>query len=181
MRRKGVKSFNLAQVGRHAESLGVLKTQTLRNAGGEDYRSLIDAFARDNGVGTTTLSPTKHTPLEEAIEAIADLDVRTRLRMILVENARQREEINRLRQAFKHLQSNLGEPRPTPNAGAVLPPLKPNIDLEPIKKFLSECWIEERRWTIEPNGSIYDEHGECLTPVGLYTALLAVIRLNENL
>jgi hypothetical protein len=177
MRRKRVKSFTLAQVGRHAEAAGVLKTQTLRNAGGEDYRALIDAFAQEIGVATTTLPSTKPTPLEEAIDAMPDLDTRTRLRMVLVENNRQREEISRLRQAFKHMQNNLSSIQvdtPTPE---IVPASRGYPDLVPMDKFLSTEWVDERRWTLEANGAIYDESGECIAPVGFTTALSSTLKL----
>ena len=159
------------------KTAGVLKTQTLRNADGEDYRALIDAFAREIGAATTTLPSGKPTPLEEAIDTITDLDVRTRLRMVLVENVRQREEISRLRQAFKHLQSNTMEQRTTIKEVELLPSTKANIDLAPIEKFISDTWTEERRWIKEPNGAIYDDNGECLAPIGFTTSLLTVLRL----
>jgi hypothetical protein len=172
MERKGIKTFTIAQVGRHAEAAGVLRTQTLRNASGEDYRALIDAFARDIGVPTTSLPSTKATPLEEAIESIPDLDVRTRLKMVLVENLRQREEIARLRQGFKHIQqmNQVGVP-----SLEVLPPPIQQVDIVPLEKFLSPAWIEERRWTVEPNGTLYDETGECIAPVGFIISLAALV------
>ncbi len=172
MRRKGVRRFTVAQVGRHAEAAGVLRTQTLRNAGGEDYRALIDAFAKEIGIPTTALSTAPATPLAEAVEAIQDLDIRTRLKMVLVENGRQRAEISRLRQAFKHLQPALKEEQQATKP--LLPVASTPVDVAPIEKFLSAAWLEERRWTVEPNGALFDEAGECLGPVGFVGALFAL-------
>ncbi len=177
MRRKRVKSFTLAQVGRYAETAGVLKTQTLRNAGGEDYRALIDAFAQEIGVATTTLLSPRPTPLNEAIDAIFDLDTRTRLRMVLVENSRQSEEISRLRQAFKHLQNDPVNTQVDVPAPEIFAPSRVYPDLVPLKKFLSAEWVDERRWTLEANGAIYDEAGECIAPVGFATALSSALKL----
>lgn len=176
MQRKGVTTFTIAQVGRHAEAAGVLKTQTLRNTGGEDYRALIEAFAvvaSGNAVATVTSGT---SPLEAAIDGIQDLDIRTRLKMVLAENRRQRDEINRLRQAFKVLQlpsimaSQVGS-----NVEMLSSPAA-KIDLTPLERLLSEVWIDERRWSVEANGAIYDENGEKIAPIGFVQALKAAIQ-----
>jgi hypothetical protein len=177
MERKGIKTFTIAQVGRHAEAAGVLRTQTLRNASGGDYRALINAFARDIGVAATSLQSTKPTALDEGIEAISDLDIRTRLRMVLVENLRQREEIARLRQGFKHIQQ-MNQVR-VPSVEVLPPPIQ-QVDIVPLEKFLSLAWIEERRWTVEPNGALYDETGECIAPVGFIISLAALVHHHRS-
>jgi hypothetical protein len=172
MQRKGIKAFTIAQVGRHAEAAGVLRTQTLRNAGGEDYRFLIEAFAQEIGAAITSAPAITATPLETAIDNIADLDIRTRLRMVLVENVRQREEIGRLRQAFKHMQ-----PASTVETSSVelLFPPDSRLDIAPLEKFLSADWIDERRWSVKANGAIYDEMNECIAPVGFVDSLQAFL------
>jgi hypothetical protein len=172
MRRMGISAFTIAQVGRHAEAAGILHTQTLRNTGGEDYRSLINAFAQEIGAAITSVPATTATPLETAIDNIADLDIRTRLRMVLVENVRQREEIGRLRQAFKHMQ-----PASTVETSSVelLSPPDPRLDIAPLEKFLAVDWIDERRWSVEANGAIYDEINECVAPVGFVDSLKALL------
>jgi hypothetical protein len=152
MRRKGIKAFTIAQVGRHAEAADVLRTQTLRNTGGEDYRFLIEAFAQE----------------------IADLDIRTRMRMVLVENGRLHDEVKRLRQAFKYMQ--LPNTVETP-AVEVLSPTDRHIDIVPLEQLLSTDWVDERRWSVEANGAIHDEDGFRITPVGFVDSLQAVLDL----
>lgn len=116
------------------------------------------------------------SPLEEAIDGIQDLDIRTRLKMVLAENRRQRDEINRLRQAFKmlHLPVVMA-PQGGPNV-EVLPLPAAKIDLAPLERLLSEAWIDERRWTVEANGAIYNEDGEKVAPIGFAQALKAAIQ-----
>jgi len=171
MKKKGVKVFTVALVGRECEAAGVLKTQTIRNAGGEDYRLLIDAFAREIGASTTLIAAARLTPLDEAIAEISDLDARTRLNMLVAENRRQREEITRLKQAFKNMHV-----RSPQEKVEILPPHPPGMDTAPIEKFLSLDWIDERRWTVKDNGSIYAEDGDRVAPVGFVQALQQVVR-----
>jgi hypothetical protein len=174
MRRKGIKAFTIAQVGRHAEAADVLRTQTLRNTGGEDYRFLIEAFAQEIGAITTSLPATTATPLETFIDGIADLDIRTRMRMVLVENGRLHDEVKRLRQAFKYMQ--LPNTVETP-AVEVLSPTDRHIDIVPLEQLLSTDWVDERRWSVEANGAIHDEDGFRITPVGFVDSLQAVLDL----
>jgi hypothetical protein len=175
MKKKGVRVFTVAIVGRECEASGVLKTQTIRNAGGEDYRVLIEAFAREIGASTTNTAANRSTPLEEAIDEIVDLDVRTRLNMLVAENRRQREEINRMKQAFKNMRAQPWTSSIREKV-EILPPPAIRLDIAPLEKFLSQGWIDERRWETKENGAIYDEDGDRVAPVGFLQALRQTIR-----
>jgi hypothetical protein len=62
-----------------------------------------------------------------------------------------------------------------PATAQILPSTIPPIDLAPIRKFVSEAWLDERRWTAETNGAIFEEDGECIAPIGFLDALRALI------
>ncbi|MBB3268790.1 hypothetical protein FHW79_006466 [Azospirillum sp. OGB3] len=182
LRAKGVKSFSVAVVGKACEDARVLKTQSIRNTSGADFRNLIAAFAVDGDDALSSRGRQARSPLDEAVDAIPDLDVRTRLRIMVAENRKQRDEINRLKEAFKHLR----EPAIAPSAeGAIelFPPASPSfrdIDFVPLRKFLSADWLDDNHWHIEANGAIYDADGNRVTPVAFVPALSALIALIDN-
>ena len=186
MRAKGCRVFSIANVGRACQTAGVLNTQSIRNATGKDFRAIIDVFAMEIGASTTHQAPAIQTPIEEAVANIADLDVRTRLRMLLVENRRQREEVNRLKEAFKRLRVGTVPP---PGATMQLPsqaqaikvevftPENGNdIDVTPVQKFLSREYLRDLCWQVGDDGAIY-EGKDRLTPVGFVPALEKLIAL----
>jgi len=180
MRAKGVRIFSIANVGRACEAAGVLNTQSIRNSTGKDFRAVIDTFAVEIGASTTHQAPVVQTPIEEAIASIADLDVRTRLRMMFAENKRNREEVSRLKEFFKRLRVGAA---PAPDATMQLPDseraaevevLAPgqsvNVDVTPLEKFLSQEYLGDLRWKIGDDGALY-EGKDRLTPVGFVPAL----------
>lgn len=185
MANRGVKAFTIAAVGRECEAANVLKTQTIRNANGEDFRRLIEAFALARGASTTH-RPVQHlTPLQEAIAAIPDLDIRTRLNAMLAENRAQRAEIQALRQGFAKLQTPPPQSEPSHSAESspfkaeILLPRKSDINLGPLERFASADWIDDQAWTIGESGALYNDNA-MISPAGFIPALRAVIEYIRN-
>jgi hypothetical protein len=189
MRAKSVRIFSIANVGRACEAAGVLNTQSIRNSTGKDFRAIIDTFAAEIGASTTHQAPVVQTPIEEAIASIADLDVRTRLRMMLAENKRYREEVSRLKEFFKRLRVGAV---PAPDATMQLPdseraaevevlaPVKSvDVDVTPLEKFLSHEYLGDLRWKIGDDGALY-EGKDRLTPVGFVPALEKLIAIAKR-
>jgi len=186
MARRGVKVFTIANVGRECEQAGILKTQTIRNVNGEPFRRIIEAFAAANGLATTHVPARRVTPLEEAIEAIPDLDARVRLRALIDDNRALVAQVRRLETGFKRLQEpNVNTIAPTatitPAAAApeveVIPPEpQPKINFGPLERFIGTDWIDSRAWTVNQNGTIMDGD-RAITPPGFVPALCAVIQL----
>lgn len=180
MANRGVKAFTVAAVGRECEAANVLKTQTIRNANGEDFRRLIEAFALARGASITH-RPVQHlTPLQEAIASIPDLDIRTRLNAMLAENRAQRAEIQALRQGFAKMQAPPPQPEPSHSAVSspfeveILPSRKSDINLGPLERFASADWIDDQAWTIGESGALYNG-AAMVSPAGFIPALRAVI------
>jgi len=189
MRAKGVRIFSIANVGRACEAAGVLNTQSIRNSTGKDFRFIIDTFAAEIGASTTHQAPVVQTPIEEAIASIADLDVRTRLRMMLAENQRYREEVSRLKEFLKRVRVGAV---PAPDVTIQLPdsetaaevdvlaPVKSvDVDVRPLEKFLSHEYLGELRWKIGDDGALY-EGKDRLTPVGFVPALEKLIAMAKQ-
>lgn len=182
MGKKGVRVFTVANVAKACEDAGVMRTSTIYNAGGADYRALIKAFAEGTGAGTAHVVGRSSSPLEEAIASIKDLDVRTKLRAVLAENKNHQLESDRLRAAMKHMR--LAEPpaagaSPEPDASPALQ--LGRVDLVPLQKFLSSDWLADNHWSVDANGAIVTADGDRVTPVGFAPALShAIAALSGN-
>jgi len=116
------------------------------------------------------------SPLDEAIASIKDLDVRTKLRAIIAENANLRREGDRIKAAIKHMRPAVpsgADVAPAQNIQAALPPVQ--IDLVPLRKFLSSDWLADNQWKVDANGAIAMAHGDRVTPVGFVPALSKLI------
>lgn len=100
---EGAPDFSISRVGSRSEKLGGPKTQSLRNEGGEDYRELISAFARDIGREMRPSALRPASQLDEAIGRIPDLAVRTLIRLKLEDAKRLKTENDTLRMAFREL------------------------------------------------------------------------------
>jgi len=176
---RGIKVFTVAVVGRECEAQGVLKTQSIRNAAGADFRLLIEAFARLEGGDTKHVPKPRLSPLDEAIACISDFETRNRLKAIIAENAACRADNARLRSAFSKLQMPLPQTAVEIASEAataeidIIPP-SPRISIGPLERFLSAEWVDGLAWTISEAGTIVDG-GRALTPPGFIPALRAVI------
>lgn len=178
---KGVRVFRIVDVGLACEEAGIFKEQSIRNAGGADYRALITAFAVDAGAATVHAPRIARSPIEAAIDTIKDLDIRTKLKAMVAENRKQLNEINRLKEAFKTfrpVEARAPEPQPSLASEAeVMPPGKKRVDLVPLEKFISSEWLDDNQWHVDQNGAIYDANGDRLTPVGFVPALSAAMKV----
>lgn len=186
MRDQGMKVFAISNVGRECEDRKILTTQSIRNTNGEPFRRIIDAFARRYGLATTHAPAQRMTPLEEAIMAINDLDVRIRLLDILAENKALRSQVQRLQAGFKNLtvpnlkiatKSIVNDTVPDVEIIRDTEPLKVNYG--PLERFISEEWIDQHAWTIAETGAI-KEGADPITPPGFVPALAGIITILQS-
>ena len=175
------KVFTISNVGRECEDRKILTTQTIRNASGEPFRRIIEAFARRHGLATTHAPARKVTPLEEAIQSIPDLDIRHRLLGLIDDNKALRTQVQRLENGFKRLQVPEKQEAPADRASLpaqeveVLPPQKTKLNFGPLERFISEDWIDRYAWTVSESGAIMDG-SDHITPPGFVPALLDLLR-----
>ncbi len=181
MHSQGIRVFTVSIVGQASERAGGVKLQSMLNKGGADYRALITAFAEEVG-GAKPSRGRGPSPLELAIEAIPDLDIRTRLGMVLSKGKRLEADNDRLREALRQSRAQPGgrvqalPEQQTALAVSLTPKQSSSADaLKVLDRFISEDWIDERRWNVDQVGTIYDEFGERITPVGFVTQMQDLI------
>jgi hypothetical protein len=187
MRRRGEKVFDTTTVGRECEARKLIKLQSLRNTGGAPYRRLIEAYARKHGLAQRQGG--RQTPMEEAIMSINDLDVRTRVLMLMAENAVQKQLIQRLQTGFKRL-SLSATPPPAPAVplveAEILPPealiVPEGVSPYPLADFLTNEWLDRQEWIVTDAGAIKEggKNGTTVAPAGFVPSLRFALRLLED-
>jgi hypothetical protein len=181
MRARGHKVFSIATVGRECEARKLLSTQYIRNANGEPFRRLIDAFSRQHGLATGREPTRRQTPLQEAVATISDLDIRTRLLSLIDDNKALRAQVLRLEAGFKRMtvptfpSSSDAAPSIASPEVEILPHKgRVSLNLGPLERFVSIDWIDQKAWTVTGTGTIMDGPHP-ITPPGFVPAMKAAL------
>jgi hypothetical protein len=192
---EGAKDYSIARVGKKVEKLGGPRTQSLRNKDGADFRRLIEQFGSSQGYDGRTTPRAMETQVQRAIREIPDLGVQTILRMTLEENRRLKHEIDMLRSAYRELQVDPGREPGASSAtdteqievldSATVSVRVPKKAIVSVEQFLSESWMEELGFRVEPDGSIVDmtSRGSLVAPSYFADALksiAATVRTNTG-
>lgn len=188
MRADEVPDYSPARVGRYTDRMGGPKAQSIRNENGAKFQKLIDAFARTGGKSSRRTPAHPPTNIERAIEMIPDMAARVSLKMMLEDRRRLQVENNDLRSAFKRLSVATTAPdEPRARVEVLGAAARPSLTLDTaaagaINRFLSADWLEERLWTVEPDGSISDDAigGDMIAPPGFVDALRSAVQRHEG-
>lgn len=167
----GRKDFSLAAVGRKSEACGGPSAGTLYTAAGKPFRALIAAWAQHAGIA----SDKENDPRTEDdwLRRMPDPADRALIGMMIAERNRLRHEVNLL----KSKAAIVVDRRTAAAAGRdVIEILSPPTALvlterEALAKILSEKWIEEHGLKIGSHGSLLNERGRELFPIGFVPGL----------
>lgn len=170
------KNLTIASVGRLSQERGGPGAPALRNAAGEHYRMIIEAFAKRNA-GKKGQTSGKAAELDEILEGVSDQVLRTRVSMLLAELTSCRAQILALRHIAN--QSSVLDLRTPPaqkrgeqvEAGLGLTEqemaaLKAAIDPETMKHW---------GWKEHTSGRVTSESGQIVFRAGFTTAIAKVI------
>jgi len=124
--KEGNPNFSLAEIGRRMELAGGLKTQSLRNSNGNEFRQLIECYTNSFDE-SQSISKLNTDPIEYALGLISDPGAQAALRAYVRNAKRLREENINIRAAIK----NISLPAETPGT-----PSKPNIHTDSIPQLL---------------------------------------------
>lgn len=172
VRDEGGRDYSLAEVGRRLEALGGLKTQSLRNSQGSDFREVISAYASALS-GSTRYVAKRKSQVEVALELIADPSIRATLRMAVEDGRRLKVVNDNLHAAFKTLQVGaLPAPATLPAATTAMSPRFRNA----LRKGVDRTRLAERGLTVMEDGSIHTEAGEALFPPAFVSAVEAALQ-----
>jgi len=187
IREAGGKDYSLSEVGRRLESKGGPKTQSLRNAGGADFRTVITAFAHSVMGSPKYVSKTK-SGVDQALDFIGDPSVRAVLKEEIALAKKYRTENAMLRNALSRLSiptvaENQGLAELTKaNAPAEGPVMNPVIEaevmttnstfyllgedlLDALQNGISKKAMRKNGWKVHNNGSVWNAQYEIFPPV----------------
>jgi hypothetical protein len=186
MRFDGVTDFRLVNVGRRLEAKKIIKIQSIRNAAGIDHRRLIQAFLEDvSDLGRNKKpQPKRRSPLEEAIESIDDIDVRTHLRWLVRNNSVLQRRVGEMQSAFKRLTAtdeSLCQRKGGDNSesATILEQCSFAISASEafdLDRFLSDDYRLERDWRLNQFGGVIDNNDIPIVPSGVIEVLQRVRR-----
>jgi hypothetical protein len=192
MRAQAELDYSIVSVGEHLEAAGGLGTQSIRNAPGKPFRDLIAAYAATVGGSRKGAGQREVSPLDLALESVANPAARALLRQCVAEHKRCQHEKDQLRSAFKRLSvgnepgasppfSVPQSPLPAQTATAPSSPSRAlsaplhRFEIDAVRAAIDEDRLAENGWAIQPNGSIVSERGEVLLPPGFATSLAKMI------
>ena len=176
---QGERRFSVASVGERFQSAGGLKTQSLRNQAGAEYRRLIELFAAAGSGSAPAARPAD--PVEAALGQIADMSVRATLRQALAEAKGLRLANARLQSALKKCSISeeavpSGRDSESAARAAPLPPAFDPWMAAVLARGMDPGRLSEKRLRVTDNGAIEDDSGAALFPPGFADAINALIK-----
>lgn len=181
--KKEEKDFSIATIGRLSATSGGPSPQAIRNKGGVDYRSLIEAWAAYQG--TTTKKPLSKgnrninlTRDEDLLKRIEDPALRVVFGEIIRERNQFRAELQVLKQQSEYIIDKRRNNRDRYPQVEVLPSLLGilnDMEREALEDAISEKQFQKRGWQPFDNGRVKDENGRHLYKPGYITAIKKII------
>lgn len=180
IRDDGDRDYSLAEVGRRLEAIGGPKTQSLRNAQGAHYREIITAYANAVSGATRYVAKTKSN-VEQALDLITDPSIRATIRVALDDAKRLKVVNDNLHAAFKSLQVGATLAQAPVESAPLLPaPGLEGARLTPrmtnaLRKGIDPARLAQQGLHVGEDGSIENEHGDKLFPLGFVTAIQFIV------
>lgn len=180
IREEGGKDFSLAEIGRRLEKVGGMKTQSLRNKQGKDFRDIIQAYA--NAIsGSTRYIPKNRSNIDEALSLINDPSIRATIKIALDEAKRLKVINDNLHAAFKNIQ--IGSILNQHNKSELKEETIKYSDkeilsfqfIQALKKGIDTKRLAQQGLNIENNGSITNEHGDIVFPPSFVFAIRRIL------
>lgn len=171
------KSVTVANVGRISQERGGPGAPALRNVAGEQYRLLIQAFAKQAG-GIKASRAGKQSALDEILEGFNDQVLRTRVSLLVAELSSCKAQIL----ALRHLanQTSVLDLREVQDSTVQTPRDAPKLhltlqEMSALEAALSPATLEHWGWKKAPTGRIASESGQIVFRAGFVTAIEKVI------
>lgn len=168
------KNVTVANVGRISQERGGPGAPALRNAAGEQYRLLIDAFAKQAD-GSKSKTTGKSAALEEILEGVNDQVLRTRVSLLLAELASCRAQLLALRHLANQtavLDLRKQEPESVLPASTEKPSLEFSLqEMSAMEAAISSETLSHWGWQKDSSGRVSSESGQIVFRAGFVTAI----------
>lgn len=180
--------FSIATIGRLSVKNGGPSPQAIRNKGGENYRTLIEAWAASQGtttkkppsIGARNITPKRD---EDILMLIEDPALKAVIGAIIRERNQFRNELRVLKSHTSITVDRRPIRRESKQPIELLPAITGLLTLSErvaLEDSISEKTFAERCWVCMPNGRVKDENGRHLYKPGYISAIENILRETQN-
>ena len=177
---RGSKDFSVATISRIAQESGGPVQSTIHNKTGDDFKSLIKAWASHTGGVTRKVRKATNNPVWDVLDRIPDPAVRSVMGAVLAENKKLRGEVNLLKQHAQIVidyRDKSGDSSGASRTGEYLP-----VDVgltesekEALRHAISEKLLIDERWKEDKHGRILTDKGSPIFKIGFATAIRKIL------
>ncbi len=172
---RGSKDFSIATIGRLSVEKSGPSPQTIRNKGGDDFRSLIASWAEHSKGATKKPPKIQESGISSILGKISDPAVRSIVGSILATNAKLQREVNLLKQQAEIVIDRRTIPlSTTKQQDAQLIGITESLtttELTALSHAISTELMEQEGWTIEKSGRVVNNLGRTIFRAGYTSAI----------
>jgi len=178
------RDFSIATIGRLSSEQGGPSPQTIRNKGGDDFRTLIATWAEHSKGAMKKPPKIQESGISSILGKISDPAVRSIVGSILAANSKLQREVNLLKQQAEIVIDRRTIPLSTtkyqdPQLTGIIESLTPT-ELAALSHAISTELMEQEGWKIEKNGRIINSHGRTIFKAGFTIALEKILGYKLN-
>ena len=176
-----IKDFSIGTIARLIADNGGPSEQGLRNKNGQDYRALINTWAKYSNVSTKKPKTAKTSGINDEILAnVSDPTTRALVGILMAENKKLKRENSLLKQQTtltidmrKPKDKNIGV-----NQNTVLLPSSHDLtemELNALRDAISDEFMQHRGWTVDKYGRVKEKGIQVYKP-GYVNAIKKVLK-----
>lgn len=179
---RGSKDFTVATISRIARQRGGPAPSTIHNKTGDDFKGLIQAWARHTGGVTRKVRKASNNPVWDVLDLIPDPAVRSVMGAVLAENKKLRGEVNLLKK-----NANIVIDYRAPSGHSTVPGLSgdylpadlglglTDTEKEALRHAISLKLLKEEGWKEDKYGRILTDKGTQIFKIGFSTAIRKIL------
>lgn len=174
MRETKAREYTIAAVARGLAALGYAgpKAQSMRNAEGKDFKTLIAAYAAEYQAPP---GPRRVSDDDDLVASIADHRAAARVQWVLNQNQSLQRRLDILHAQFKQLAAIELVPEGVGARVSASRPQFTEMEVKAVRKFVASIGDLECSFDDETGALLHDRHGLEIGPPGLHQALQKVL------
>lgn len=169
-------NFSTAEIGRESERMGGISAQSIRTEPQGIYQALIDEFKRLYRDTEEIKVLTTQEEIQRQIESIENNSLRFAMMEIYAKNKALASENRQLKNletlVYSYQTGELLSHQEQSGAGL------DELEINALANFISSDNLNEKGWSINDQGQLFDEHGKALSKRGFGDAINKLTSLN---
>jgi hypothetical protein len=177
----GNDDFSIATIAKKSAKRGGPKEQSIRNAAGIDYRTLIACWAEYSNGSTKRPTKTPDDPYNKLLQGIQDPAIRAVWSAVLAENKKLRGQVNLLKSNANIVIDQRPVNKESEKLGQTtefLPSVSSRLtpsEIDALKYSISPEFLNDQGWSSQENGRVVSSKGRAIYKPGYITAIQKVI------